>query len=76
MVTTEEILQKRNDIEAENKKLRKYMHTCRQQIKDYEQRIQAIRFAMQKTRQQIADNNDKFFELGKQLLKNDTYPKL
>lgn len=61
----EDIIQKRKAIEAENRKLRTDLSHSKAQIKDYERRIEAIKFVMKKTQQTIANNNDTFFELGK-----------
>lgn len=63
----ENTINQRRQIEADNKQLRKQLAHCKEQIKDYERRIEAIKFVMKKTQQTIANNNDTFFELGKKM---------
>jgi uncharacterized protein involved in exopolysaccharide biosynthesis len=62
----------RQDIEAANKQLRQQCYACTQQIKDYQQRIEANRAVLIHLKNQINANTEKFIELGKAARKGGT----
>jgi hypothetical protein len=55
----------REELEETNRKLRKQIHACNEQIKDYERRIAANIMVKQNLTAQINANTEKFIQLGK-----------
>lgn len=62
-----ELIEKRRQIENENRNIRTRKTVCRANIKKLEKQIEIEQFALQRYDEIINENNHKFYEAGNEL---------
>lgn len=66
-MSNEEIFDERKSIQAKNRKLRTDINSCNSKIRQLYKRIEMERWDIQRLKNEINSNTEKFIELGKQL---------